>query len=74
MRLSVEILDEAYWKKLINCQDAYPVHTDSWGHVRAVAAGDYDRVTVSLGGRTRWSRSVGVFAAPLAKRPETGRN
>ncbi len=37
--LQVEIPDLDYWKRLINCQDACPVHTDSRGYVRAIAEG-----------------------------------
>lgn len=32
-----------YWKSLINCQAACPVHTDARGYIRAIAAGDYER-------------------------------
>jgi len=39
----VEIPDEDYWKRLVNCQSACPVHTDARGYVQAVAEGDYER-------------------------------
>jgi len=42
-RLTVEIPDEAYWKRLIKCQDACPVRTDARGYVQAIAEGDYER-------------------------------
>jgi len=35
----VEVPDLDYWKRLINCQHACPVHTDSRGYVRAIAEG-----------------------------------
>jgi formate dehydrogenase (NADP+) beta subunit len=37
----VELADTAYWRRLIKCQDACPVHTDARGYVRAIATGDY---------------------------------
>lgn len=40
MKYSVEIPDRDYWKELIKCQAACPVHTDARGYLRAVAAGD----------------------------------
>lgn len=43
IRLSVEIPDEAYWKRQINCQDTCPVHTDARGYVRAIAQGEYEQ-------------------------------
>jgi formate dehydrogenase beta subunit len=42
-RLTVEIPDEAYWKRLIKCQDACPVHTDARGYVQAIAEGEHER-------------------------------
>ena len=42
-KFSVEIPDQNYWKRQINCQYACPVHTDSRGYVRAIADGDYER-------------------------------
>jgi NADPH-dependent glutamate synthase beta subunit-like oxidoreductase len=41
-RFNVRIPDAAYWRSLINCQDACPVHTDARGYVRAIAAKDYE--------------------------------
>lgn len=43
VRLSVEIPDETYWKRLINCQDTCPVQTDVRGYVRAIADGKYEQ-------------------------------
>ncbi len=40
---TVEIPDDAYWKKQIKCQNACPVHTDSRGYVRAIAEGDLEK-------------------------------
>lgn len=42
-RLTVEIPDETYWKRLIQCQWDCPVHTDSRGYVQAIAEGDYEK-------------------------------
>jgi len=42
-RYSVEIPDRAYWKRLIACQNACPVHTDARGYIQAVRRGDYER-------------------------------
>jgi len=39
----VEIPDYSYWKNQIKCQQACPVHTDSGGYVRAIAAGNYEQ-------------------------------
>ncbi len=38
----VEIPDDGYWQRQINCQDACPVHTDARGYVRAIARGDFE--------------------------------
>jgi formate dehydrogenase beta subunit len=40
MGLKVTIPDAKYWRELINCQEACPVHTDARGYVRAIAEGD----------------------------------
>jgi NADPH-dependent glutamate synthase beta subunit-like oxidoreductase len=40
--LSVEIPDKNYWRRLVSCQDACPVHTDARGYVRAIAEGNYE--------------------------------
>ncbi|MBW1823566.1 MAG: hypothetical protein JRI87_03230 [Deltaproteobacteria bacterium] len=37
IKLSVEIPDKNYWKRLVSCQEACPVHTDARGYVRAIA-------------------------------------
>jgi len=42
MSLKVEIPDEKYWKEMICCQNACPVHTDARGYVRAIAEGDFE--------------------------------
>ncbi len=42
-KFSVKIPDIAYWKEMICCQNACPVHTDSRGYVRAIAENDYER-------------------------------
>lgn len=34
--------NRTYWKELINCQSACPVHTDARGYVRAIAEGNYE--------------------------------
>ena len=39
MGLRVVVPDDAYWKRLIKCQDACPAHTDARGYVRAIAEG-----------------------------------
>ncbi len=35
----VEVPSREYWRKLVKCQDACPVHTDARSYVRAVAEG-----------------------------------
>ncbi len=42
-KLTVEIPDSEYWRRLIKCQDACPVHTDARGYVRAIAQGEYEQ-------------------------------
>lgn len=39
----VVIPDLHYWKQNIKCQTGCPVHTDSRGYVRAIAAGNYEK-------------------------------
>jgi NADPH-dependent glutamate synthase beta subunit-like oxidoreductase len=41
-RLSVVVPDDDYYRRLISCQDACPVHTDARGYVRAIAAGRFE--------------------------------
>ncbi len=36
VRYSVEIPDLTYWKRLIKCQHACPVHTDARGYIQAI--------------------------------------
>ncbi len=38
----VEVVDASYYKRVISCQNACPVHTDAQGYVNAVASGDYE--------------------------------
>jgi len=40
-RYPVEIVDGSYYKRMVSCQAACPVHTNAQGYVHAVAAGDY---------------------------------
>ncbi|MFQ5461594.1 MAG: FAD-dependent oxidoreductase [Phycisphaerae bacterium] len=40
--VKVEIPDDGYWRRQINCQDACPVNTDARGYVRAIARGDFE--------------------------------
>ncbi len=39
----ISIADAEYWREMIKCQYACPVHTDARGYVRAIAEGDYER-------------------------------
>jgi formate dehydrogenase (NADP+) beta subunit len=41
-RLRVEVPGDGYHRKLISCQVACPVHTDSRGYVRAIANGNFE--------------------------------
>ncbi len=41
--IQVELPDDAYWQRQINCQQACPVHTDARGYVRAIAGGDFEQ-------------------------------
>lgn len=41
-RFRVEIPDDDYWRRQVNCQFACPVHTDARGYVRAIARGDFE--------------------------------
>ncbi len=40
-RYQLEIADASYYRKIISCQNACPVHTDAQGYVNAVAKGWY---------------------------------
>ncbi|MBI4301326.1 MAG: 4Fe-4S binding protein [Chloroflexi bacterium] len=42
-RYRVEIVTLDYYRGVINCQNACPVHTDAEGYVNAIADGDYQR-------------------------------
>ena len=39
-RYRVKIIDEAYYRDVVSCQAACPVHTDACNYVNAVASGD----------------------------------
>lgn len=39
-RYHVKVVDEVYYRDLVNCQAACPVHTDASGYVNAVESGD----------------------------------
>jgi formate dehydrogenase beta subunit len=41
----IRIADESYWREVIKCQFACPVHTDARGYVRAIAGGDPELAT-----------------------------
>src|SRR3990172_8054041 len=41
--LPVQTPTFGYWREMIECQAACPVHTDARGYVRAIAEGDYER-------------------------------
>src|SRR4030067_1491162 len=40
-RYQVSIVDADYYRRVISCQNACPVHTDAQGYVNAVSGGDY---------------------------------
>jgi NADPH-dependent glutamate synthase beta subunit-like oxidoreductase len=65
MRLSVRIPDEKYWKELISCQHACPVHTDARGYVRAIAEADYRKAYLIARGPNPMASVCGrVCSAP----------
>ena len=41
-RYQVEVVHASYYKKVISCQKACPVHTDAQDYVNTVAGGNYD--------------------------------
>ena len=41
-RYQVKIADDSYYREVISCQNACPVHTDAQGYVNAVTNGDYE--------------------------------
>ena len=41
-RYQVDIVDASYYKGVISCQSACPVHTDARGYINAIASGDYE--------------------------------
>ena len=40
--IQIEIPDDGYWKRQVQCQDACPVNTDARGYVRAITRGDFE--------------------------------
>ena len=38
----VRVPDSNYWREIISCQNACPVHTDARGYVRAIASEQYE--------------------------------
>ena len=41
-RFQVEVVDSDYYRALISCQAACPVHTDASGYIRAISLGEYE--------------------------------
>lgn len=41
IRFGVRLVDEAYYRDVVSCQAACPVHTDACNYVNAVASGDF---------------------------------
>ena len=41
-RYRVELTDASYYRSVISCQNACPVHTDAQGYINAIAKGDYE--------------------------------
>ncbi len=42
-RYTVSIPDARHWREQMQCQSACPVHTDTRGYIRAIAAGDVEK-------------------------------
>ncbi len=65
MGLRVVVPDASYWKRLINCQDACPAHTDARGYVRAIAEGrDEEAYRIARGPNPLASVCGRVCSAP----------
>ncbi len=74
MGLRVVVPDETYWKRLINCQDACPAHTDARGYVRAIAAGrDREAYRIARGPNPLASVCGRVCSAPCQEACRRGR-
>lgn len=63
--LRVEVPGEGYHRSLISCQVACPVHTDSRGYVRAIAAGEFEEAYLIARGPNPFASICGrVCGAP----------
>ena len=64
-RLKVEIPEEDYWRRQVNCQSKCPVNTDARGYVRAIAAGQFDQAYLIARGPNPLASICGrICAAP----------
>ncbi len=63
--LRVEIPGDGYYRDLIPCQRACPVHTDARGYVRAIAAGNYEEAYLIARGPNPFASICGrICGAP----------
>ena len=42
----IEVPDDGYWRRQIECQDACPVRTDARGYVTAIGDGDLEKAYI----------------------------
>jgi NADPH-dependent glutamate synthase beta subunit-like oxidoreductase len=64
---------EGYYKSLISCQQACPVHTDARGYVRAIADGEFKKAYLIARGPNPFASICGrVCAAPCESKCRRG--
>lgn len=64
-RLSVQVPDDGYHRRLIACQDACPVRTDARGYVRAIADGRFEEAYLIARGPNPFASICGrICGAP----------
>jgi len=74
VRLRVQVPGEAYYKDLVSCQVACPVHTDARGYIRAVAAGRFEEAYLIARGPNPLASICGrVCGAPCEAACRRGR-
>ena len=67
-KIKVQIPDVSYWRRMINCQDACPVHTDARGYVRAIANKNFELAYLIARGPNPLASICGrVCGAPCEK-------
>src|SRR3989304_4235923 len=65
----VSLVDIDYYRRIISCQNACPVHTDAQGYVEAVSGGDYRTGYIKARQPNPFASAFGRIRAPPSQKP-----